>query len=565
MKKIFLLVSVFVITLSALSAAVPFVESGVLITVGDEIYAKMDALFILSGKSVPSTSRPWTVAEARNYLLILDSNVPEKYMPLYDELYEYLFVEDRNTLSLTLSLSPEAYAHTNSSYNREEFWLWGYSRRSHFAKAALDNSTHGIYGHFELSLGRGMVESADASSAVTIKEYVESMGKTWDGIGTMIRKDEGDKPLVITTQKAYTDYFSFNMTGLNDIDLNMPRHYYLDYANTFMSVGMYKAQKTWGYNRSGNFIFDSHNDYYHTLSMKTYSRSFNFEYTLMLPETYRGGSNYYLNDGEETRRVFAAHRIEFRLFDRINVVLSENTMYRFSDYFDFSTLNPAAFWHNNVNNVQFNSLAHVEFEWSIIPSLLLYGSWVIDQGSMPGLEDRSKEDQAMGFSLGLEYDRVIRDGVARFSFEGIYTNPALYRPTGSSDFIINYNAVNEEDYYRYPFFTYIGYKYGGDTISLRFDADYRKNSLHLYSYFELRFDGEFTLYDQYYAPLLKTAPSGDYETVFTFNLGGDYTLTLSKASPVKALIDVTLINSSKRGFDAQFTLGASISYSLKTN
>ena len=511
---VLVLLTVLILSSFLHASSLPFVESGVLIPLGDDIYSSFDALFVIAGKAVPSTSRPWTVAEARNYLSLLDSSLFDGYaLELYSSLYDYLFVSDEDTLSLTLTLSPEVYGHTNSSFSREEYWNYGYSSRSHFAIASLDNSTHGIYGHLELSGGKGVVSSSDASSAVTVKEYVESLGKKWDGIGTLVDKTEGEKYKVITSEKNYSDYFSLNVPSSSNTDMNMPRRFYLDYSSSFMNIGVYKAQKSWGYNKSGNFIFDSHNDYYNTLSLKTYSRVFNFEYTFMVPESYRGGTNYFFDDGDEVRRIFAAHRIEFRLFDSVNVVLSENTMYRYKSFADISLINPAAFYHNNVNNNQFNSLAHIEFEWSIVPKLLLYGSWVIDQGSFPGLEDRSTEDQAMGYSLGLEYDTVLLSGIARFSLEGIYTNPALYRPTGSSDFIINYNWVNVDDYYRYPFYTYIGYEYGGDTISLRLDGDWRRDSVHLYSSFSLRFDGEFTLYDQYYSPLLLTSPSGDYETV----------------------------------------------------
>lgn len=556
---------------STTSSQLPFVESGVLIpiesnTIGNNIYAKMDALFILAGKGVPSTSKPWTVAQARSELLIINpSELNKETLKLYNQLYTYLFTEDKNTLTLTATLSPEAYFHTNRQYNREEYWQYDYEKRNHIAAIVIDNSTHGIYGHLELSLGKSMIAADDTTTAITIKQYVESLGKTWGGIGTLIAQEEGDNYKVITSQKNYSERLSFNMPSISNADINVPRRAYLNWANSFMTIGIYKAQKSWGYNKGGNFIFDTHNDYYSWLGLKTYSKNFNFEYALVFPETYRGGTNYYSEDGEEYRRVFATHQIEFRLFDRANIALSENIMYRFTNYFDITQLNPATIYHNNVNNNQFNAIAHVEFEISLLPSLLLYGSWVCDQGSFPGFEDKSTEDQAMGFSLGLEYNTLIMNGIAKFSIEGIYTNPALYRPTGSSDFIINYNAINANDYYRYPFFSYIGYKYGGDTINLRADATYMRDNWSIYSSLELRLDGEFTLYDKYNSPMLLTAPSGNYDTVLTFNIGGEYKTQLWSNLPLKLFADITLINSKKQGFDAQFAIGGSISYSILTN
>ncbi len=554
------------------SGRLPFVESGVLIPLESDIYAKMDALFVLLGKGVPSTTRPWTVAEARNELSILDTSSFEKKRnkkeieALYNELYEYLFVEDKNTLSLTITLSPEFYAHTNSSFDREEYWNYGYEKRKHAGMIALDNSTHGIYGHLEFSAGKGILADSDAENAVTIKEYVEKMGKTWCGVGTLLsEKDASIK--VSTSQNNYSRNFALNIPSANNIDINMPRRAYLNYANSFMSIGIYKSQKSWGYNKGGNFVFDTHNDYYDTVSLKTYSKNFNFEYSFMFPEQYKGGVNRRVDSSQDIKRVFAAHRIEFRLFDCVNIVLSENTMYKFVGYFDIGQLNPSFLYHSNVNNNQFNSLALLEFEYSIIPSLLLYGSWVIDQGSFPGLEDKNTEDQAMGVSLGLEYDTIALGGVITISLEGIYTNPVLYRPTTASDFILNYNIIISKDYYRYPFFTYIGYEYGGDTISLRLDSNYRKNSLHIYSNLSIRWDGEYTFYDKYDCeyPLLKKAPTGDYDVITTFNVGAKCDLDFLQLFPMNAFIDITLVNSKKRGFDAQFALGMSISYSVKTN
>jgi len=577
MKKAVLIFVLALCVISSLfafsSSRLPFVESGVLIPLESSVYAKMDALFVLLGKGVPSTTRPWTVAEARNEFSILDISAIEKgtktshkeeIEALYNELYEYLFVEDKNTLSLTITLSPELYAHTNPSFNREEYWKYGYEKRKHIGMVSLDNSTHGIYGHIEFSGGKGLLDGEDAKNAITIKEYVESMGKTWAGIGTLLGKDDISYK-VITSQSNYSKNFAFNIPSESSLDINMPRRAYLNYANNFFSLGIYKSQKSWGYNKGGNFIFDTHNDYYNTLSLKTYSKNFNFEYSFMFPEQYKGGTNGHIDSEKDVKRVFAAHRIEFRLFDCVNVVLSENTMYKFVGYFDIGQLNPAFFYHSNVNNSQFNSIALVEFEYSIIPSLLLYGAWVIDQGSFPGLEDKNTEDQAMGVSLGLEYATFMSGGIFVVSVEGIYTNPALYRPTGACDFILNYNAINSNDYYRYPFFTYLGYEYGGDTISVRVDTNYRKESMHIYSNLEIRWDGEFTLYDEYNSPMLKKAPSGDYDVITTFNIGAICDLDFWSSFPMQAFIDIALVNSKKMGFDAQFSLGMSVSYSVKTN
>lgn len=540
--------------------------NGVLIPIGNDIYDLIDSFFIVKGISVPSTARPWTMSEALNELGKIDvSSLSVDEARLYRKLVGRLECELDTWLSLSLAVSPELYIHTNAdSYEREEYWRYGYEDRNHFASMSLDSSIGGFYGHLELSMGLGMVGKGDSLNAKGIKRYVEEdVGKPWGGVGTQIPVDDAkaDSIRVVPSQTNYKSSLVFNLPSVDNSDCNMPRRAYIDYSSKNFSFGLYKAQKTWGYNKGGNFIFDSHNDYYNYASLKTFANRFGLEYTIMFPEVYRGGVNGSSKNYEDYTRVFAAHRIEFRPIDSLNISMSENVMYRFYGFPDVTLLNPATFYHNNLNNQQFNAIAHVEFEYSIIPGLLLYGQFVVDQGSFPLFEDPTKEDQAMGYSLGLEYAVLFGDGVLSASVEGIYTNPALYRPTGSSDFIVNYNFIDAVDYYRYPFYTYIGYEFGGDTIAVRGDCSFRRGSFSFYSVLEVVFDGEYSMFDAYEAPIMLSAPSGDFDVIATANVGCKYT-TMLGPSLVNAFIDFAGINSTKRGFDLQVSLGASISYSL---
>ena len=63
--------------------------------------------------------------------------------------------------------------------------------------------------------------------------------------------------------------------------------------------------------------------------------------------------------------------------------------------------------------------------------------------------------------------------------------------------------------------------------------------------------------------MLKHAPSGNYDVITFLNIGCEYNAEYF-SFPIKSFLDISLVYSNKRGFDAQFTLGASILYSLKT-
>lgn len=569
MKRLSCLLSV-LLSVFLLSAYYPgngngFHYDGMVIPIGNEIYELMDSLFILEGKGLPSTSRPWTVSEAKNELGKLDKDsLSSESFELYKEIDGMLAYEKENDISLTVSFSPEMYAHTNDTYNREELWNYGYEDRNHMFRVSLDNSTGGFYGHLELSGGIGVVSGEDAASRVTLKSYVENnLGKDWNGVGSEYPADDEELSsiYVITNETNYSKNFVINAPSGSNTDMNMPRRAYLDYAGSNFSVGFYKAQKEWGNNSIGNFIFDRHHDYYDTLTLKTFSPDFSFEYTWMFPETYPGGKNGYSDSNPKSRRIFLAHRLEFRAFDRLSVTLSENVMYRFSSLPDIPLMNPAFFYHNNVNNGQFNALAHVEVAYSILSGLLVYGQFSLDQGSFPGFEDPTTEDQAVGMSLGLEWNGYFKKGIISTVFEALYTTPALYRPSGSSDFIIHYNHLDVNDYYRYPFFTYIGYEEGGDTIELLGRVSYRKNSLYLYSKADLRIKGEYGMYDEYHIPIALSTPSGKPVSTLTLNTGVEKKFNVFGV-PLVTFLDIAAVIDSSRGFDMQFSLGASVSYSL---
>ena len=568
MKKLLGIVFILLFATATVFASflTPAIGDGRIIPVGDDFYSYVDALFISTGNAIPSTSRPWTVTEARNELEKLNGvQLSESEKKILDDIYSSL-PKVENHISLSLNLSPEIYAHINSDFNREEYWNYGYEDRNHFGTISLDNATGGFQGHLELSAGLGMVTNGDLDNEMTLKEYAKMVNGSWEGVGTQVPADEeveegtlkADEIKVLGSQKVYTSPFLFNFPSTGTSDLNMPRKAYLDYSGSNFSIGFYKDRKAWGNNKTGNFIFDAHNPYYNTLTLKTFNSKFSFEYTYMMPEQYRGGKNSSDHNYEEYQRVFTAHRVEYRATSSLSFALSENVMYRFYGMPDITNMNPATFYHNNLNNHQFNALAHVELAYTFLPGFMIYGQVGVDQGSFPGFEDPSTEDQAMGFSLGLQHSSILEDSFYTISFEALYTTPALYRPTGSTDFIINYNFLMPSSYYRYPFFTYIGYEHGGDNLEFRLDADYYYRDLHMYGALDLRFQGDYGMFDQYSHPLPIT---GNTTIYFTGNLGTEYSLDL-KWFPTKAFCDLSLVYIEDKGFDPQLSLGASISYSI---
>ena len=167
-----------------------------------------------------------------------------------------------------------------------------------------------------------------------------------------------------------------------------------------------------------------------------------------------------------------AHRLEWNLFNRMTLVLSENVMYA-SDMFDLRYLNPAFIYHNLNNVSMFNAIAHAELDISIAKGLNAYGQYVLDQAKAPNEPDNKAD--ASGFLVGVEYAHEIKTGVVQASLEFARTTPILYR-RADVDFLMfrKYCTHGNPGGPGYLLaLDYIGYQHGGDTRLIQFDLGYR--------------------------------------------------------------------------------------------
>ena len=74
----------FVLFVSIVSAVVAL--PGEVIPFGSSFYDDVDMLFVLNGQTIPSSSRPWTIAEAENELSKIDpSSLNGITRSLYDK------------------------------------------------------------------------------------------------------------------------------------------------------------------------------------------------------------------------------------------------------------------------------------------------------------------------------------------------------------------------------------------------------------------------------------------------------------------------------------------------
>lgn len=534
--------------------------AGEVIPVGSRVYDLFDDLFLLCGHTTPSTSRPWTVSEARSELSKINTSALSSHArKLYDEISAIICADKDHDLFVEFSLSPEVYVHSNSDFCLEEYWNYGYTERNPLAYAGINAYQKGFSFHMELSYGLSRAGSGD--TIVSLRDYVEnSLGKTYEGVGDAANEfgfsGELEDVRVSSSSEVFSPVFVFN--GIGPADLETPRAAYLTYACDGFSIGFYRGRKVWGRSRMGNFIYDEHVERYHYISAKTFNSAFAFDFTIMAPEAYLGGNND-TRDYGPSRRFFLSHRLEVQMLDNMKLAISENVMYLASYFADFQYMNPANLFHNNVNSGQFNAIAHVEFEYAPCSGLQLYSQLVVDQGSVPFFEDSADEDLAAGLTIGAEYLFAAGEGLIDMNLEAVYATPALYR-RDAPDFIIATGSRISDNYLSIPAFTYMGFRFGGDTLGFRFDAEYKRDGLHVYANQSVILNGSFTKYDRYIPGMFSDVfLSGEITPVSLSDVGVSYSFDLPGKINCTLFADACLIYYDSNT-DIQLSCGAKASY-----
>ena len=532
-----------------LALAVSFLSAlpGEVIPFGSSFYDDIDMLFVLNGQTIPSASRPWTIAEAENELSKIDvSSLDGTTRGLYDKVSSCVRRDYEASISLTADLSPEIYAHTNLDFSTDDYWVYNYEKRNQFAILALNAAAGGFHAHTELSFGLGRAGGNDV-----LKNFEDNLDSF--PVDMTTRK-------YVVSSEIYSPYFRFNFPTTGDAEVTTPTIAWLTYAWKNGSIGFYKSKKEWGKTSIGNYIYDSHISAYNYLSAKFFNKLFSFDYTVMFPSSYLGGSakRYKV----EYQCIFLSHRLQIQILKNLSLAVSENVMYWLKDGLEPLFVNPAVFLHNNVQDNLFNALAHIELEYVPVKGLRIYSQLGVEQGSVPGFEDAATEDLAAGLTIGAEYLFPLCGGVAGVNLEGAFVTPAMYRRGGQyPDFIIaDVSTINmPDDYYTLPFVTAMGFPYGGDTLAVRIGCDFSRNALKCSLSSLLVWKGEQTI-TKHKTDITGLELTGDITFGMSVSACAEYGFVIFDKIPAKASATMSCVYDHARGVDIQLTVGANISY-----
>jgi hypothetical protein len=545
------------------------------------VYEEMDALYLVSGLGTPSNSRPWTKTEANLILKRLDrATLNETGRGIFDKISMSiapgLRFHDSNGFGFDarFDAAVEAYWHSNTGYDQEADWLYGFEQRKPLARVSLDFSLKDfLYVYCDMQYQRNMFNVADTWFRVT-DVYTQ-------GIGAIIPSTD-TAAIMSASSWIYRQTFLTNVLEHSyDFDYQWPKRAISSIGTANWNISLSRDKIRWGNGHSGNFVVDDHVDYQEFARLVAFSDRFKYDWlNVFLDINTSQGEN-----PDSKFKLLMAHRLEFRILKNLTFAVSENVMYQ-NTVFDLRYLNPAFIYHNLNNSGMFNAIAHAEVDYNFAKGFNFYAQYVMDQARAPN--EGTAQADANGYLAGVEYASLIGPGILSTSLEFASTSPLLYRRE-KVDFLMfrKYFTNGDPTSPNYGLtgyilnLDYIGYPYGGDALVLQWDCSYRVPNYGTIGLklFGMR-HGEMNFFMSHnstgnnagYADYAGVTPSGDaIADTFAASLAGEYELPrfvawassklwLNFAFVTKSVYTKSTASRTAWDPDLQLTTGLSLSF-----
>ncbi|QQO08330.1 capsule assembly Wzi family protein [Breznakiella homolactica] len=270
------------------------------------------------------------------------------------------------------------------------------------------------------------------------------------------------------------------------IDLNMPFKAFMAAGGPWWNFQIGRDRLDFGSGITGNLAVSDTPDYYDFARISLFSS--NIKYTFLLSQfpmalkglIADGFTHPDMNDSTgTTQRYLYFHRIDVRLFERLSIGLSEGVMVGNSPP-ELRFMSPLAVFHSyfgwndydQTDGDLVGSMLSLDLEWAIMPSLTLYGQFVMNDYATP-YERKNWPDSVspngLGWLAGLEYVRDIHTWRTSFFGEFMYGDPYLYvlsSPYASFISMRRLSHLTSKD----PVYSWIGYPDGRDALHVTLGA-----------------------------------------------------------------------------------------------
>ena len=517
--------------------AIVFAGNGLkIIPLESDVYSAVDALYVLEGKALPSTTRPWTANEAALYL----SKVSRETSPaLYDIVLNAVEekpstgVDEIFGMTFGLKLSATVYAHTEKSFNYQFNGMTNYLFSS-------ENETPPARVSWESWAGEHFYS------------YVWYQYKLYP---------DGNK---------FSSYsFNFDLPNLtpegftSDMDQREPSRAFAVAGGKGWSLETGRDRLQMGTGETGSLILSNTFPYHNLLRFSLYGSRYKYSFIMsFLPHMSRDEEHGLQENGGLL--FYMTHRFECTfLADRLYAAINESIMYKDDGgVADMRYINPVMYFHNYFISTHANSIVDLELSYALAKGWNVYFQFALDQFATPWeVADGDDVDPlAFGALLGLRSVSAAGKGILTVNLEAAYTMPYLYlRATQIADEAhvqdVTDPGLGYIGSYRGKRF-FVGYTFGNDALVFDFKGTYEVPSdLKLSAEFFFMVDGQKTIDSLFDEDDASFAPSGDCGIFWYAELYGKK--KVSKRSSIYGQYDL-IFNAGT--WDNQFVLGIEIEF-----
>ena len=503
MKRTFTTLAVLLLTLATVFAA----NNQKIYSVDTEIYRTISKVYVLTGHALPSSTGPWSGDELlKMYEAIDRSEVPDYMLAKYDAALEELNAGHRiefrgGALEFSGTADLELYFHT-------------YDVQASDAISRTDKN--GLTDHaFE---GRSWWFGKDLNHTTPLFRLT---WETWltdhfytDFELNFQNASRGDNYGELGSTKLNTNIIMLQNLkfDLKVLDIaSFPQRAFASAGGNGWSIQIGRDRLSWGAGTTGNVVLSDNLPYHDMGRFTAYGEKFKYTYLISF---FPNKMNYYntwdgtgyTGTGHNNSTVklngltfYSAHRFEFRLFgDKVGIALTEGLLYASdTNNFQFAAISPLYFMHNGFMPNNSNSTLALEFDWTVMKGLSVYGQLMLDQFTMPGFEsplgpdmDKPSSPNGIAYLLGVKYMTGVKGGVLTINPEFAYVSAFCYLRDGyNADYGMDYTGAIRSRLYAYEerglstdilYEDYVlGYKYGPDCIVANLAATWEGGKLTL--------------------------------------------------------------------------------------
>jgi hypothetical protein len=266
-------------------------------------------------------------------------------------------------------------------------------------------------------------------------------------------------------------------------------------GKNWWNIQIGRDRLSFGNAHSGNLLLTDSPDYYDFARLSVFNTwikysivvsqiPISFDQSLVDPSIVDLSDPYY-NPPLQTKslhRYFYLHRLDVALGKKFSIGITEQ-MITGNSSIQLRYLNPLMFMHNffawydsaewgdgqitSSDSSMDNMLLSIDFRWTPIRNLSIYGQWILDEMTATFFERDEKvlSPDALGYLAGIEYYHVFKKCAALFFIELVYTDPYLYVDNNPLSASIWYrrmiaNPLTEKRY------RWLGHPNGRDAITL---------------------------------------------------------------------------------------------------